>query len=208
MRQGLTAEIVVRAGADLADEVGFDGVGISALARRLDVRPPSLYSHVHSSTDLSARICALALDELADLVADAIAGCSGRSAVLALLEAYGAYARSHPGRYAAMRMRLPATPPSGEEGVALAVAAGRRHAALLRAVLRAYDLSGDAQIHAVRLLGSVVGGFASLESVGGFDLSAPPSEESRAYIADAVDAMLRTSTSTTPSDPAAPTAPA
>jgi hypothetical protein len=34
-------------------------------------------------------------------------------------------------------------------------------------------------------------GFASLDLAGGFDHSGPPSEESRAYIADALDAMLR-----------------
>lgn len=191
MRRGLTTDVVVRAGADLADEVGFDGVTVSGLARQLGVRTPSLYSHVRNSTDLSARICALALDELADLVAAAISGSSGRSAVLALLDTYSDYARTHPGRYAAARLRLPTTHPPADDGVSIAVAAARRHAALLRAVLRDYDISGDAAVHAIRLLGSVVHGFASLDLAGGFEHSEPPSEESRAYIADAVDAMLR-----------------
>src|SRR5690348_3415344 len=86
LRRGLSTEVVVRAGADMADEIGFDDVTVSGLARRLGVRTPSLYSHVHSSTDLSARICALALEELADLVTESISGCSGRSAILSLLE--------------------------------------------------------------------------------------------------------------------------
>jgi AcrR family transcriptional regulator len=191
LRRGLTVDVVVRAGADLADEIGFDGVTVSELARRLGVRTPSLYAHVDSSADLSVRICALALDELADLLADAITGSSGRSAILALLETYGDYAHRCPGRYAAMRVRLPTTPSTADEGVSMALAAGRRHAALLRATLRDYDLSGDAEVHAIRLLGSVVGGFASLDLAGGFEHSGPPSGESRAYIADALDAMLR-----------------
>ena len=192
MRRGLTTDVVVRAGADLADEIGFDSVSVSEVARRLGVRTPSLYSHVQSSTDLSTRICALALDELADLVADAISGCSGRSAVLALLETYGGYARRHPGRYDALLVRLPTTPSPADEGFSLAVAASRRHASLLRAVLRDYDLSGDTEVHAIRLLGSVVRGFASLDLAGSFEHSRPPGDESRAYIADTVDAMLRT----------------
>jgi AcrR family transcriptional regulator len=191
LRRGLTTDVVVRAGADLADEIGFDGVTVSGLARRLGVRTPSLYSYVQSSTDLSARICALALEELADMVTHVISGCSGRAAVSALLEAYSDYARSHPGRYAAMRLRLPTTHPPADDGVAKAVAASRRHAALLRAVLRDYHVSGDTEVHAIRLLGSVVQGFASLDLAGGFEHSTPSSEESRAYIADAVDAMLR-----------------
>lgn len=191
MRRRLTVDVVVRAGADLADEIGFDGVTVSELARRLCVRTPSLYAHIENSTDLSVRISALALDELADLVSDAISGSSGRSAVLALLETYGDYARRHPGRYAAMRVRLPTTPSTADEGASIALAAGRRHAALLRAVLRDYDLSGDTEVHAIRLLGSVVRGFASLDLADAFEHSGPPSEESRAYIADALDAMLR-----------------
>ena len=136
-------------------------------------------------------MCALALDELADQVADAISGLSGRSAVQALLETYGDYARRHPGRYAAIRVRLPTTPSPADESVSIALAAGRRHATLSRAVLRDYDLSGDAEVHAIRLLGSVVGGFTSLDLAGGFQHSSPPSDESRAYIAHALDLMLR-----------------
>jgi AcrR family transcriptional regulator len=191
LRRGLTTDGVVRAGAQLADEVGFDAVTVSAVARRLGVRTPSLYSHVHSSTDLSTRMCALALDELADLVGEAISGCAGRSALLALLETYGDYARRHPGRYAALRLRVPTTPSPADEGGAMALAAGRRHANLLRAVLRDYGLSGDAEVHAIRLLGSVVRGFSSLDLAGGFERSGPPVEDSRVYIVDALDAMLR-----------------
>jgi hypothetical protein len=136
-------------------------------------------------------MCALALDELADLVSEAISGCAGRSALLALLETYGDYARHHPGRYAAMRAGLPTTPSPADEGAAMAFAAGRRHATLLRAVLRDYGLSGNTEVHAIRLLGSVVRGFSSLDLAGGFQHSGPPAEESRAYIVDALDAMLR-----------------
>lgn len=71
------------------------------------------------------------------------------------------------------------------------LAAGRRHADLLRAVLRAYDLSGDEEVHAVRLLSSLVQGFVMIDGAGGFAHSEPPSEESRRYIVDKLDAMLR-----------------
>ena len=38
-RVGLTAERLTQAGAELADEVGFDQVTVSELARRFDVLP-------------------------------------------------------------------------------------------------------------------------------------------------------------------------
>lgn len=49
VRAGLNAERLTRAGAELADEVGFDQVTVSALARRFDVKVASLYSHLKSS---------------------------------------------------------------------------------------------------------------------------------------------------------------
>lgn len=62
---------------------------------------------------------------------------------------------------------------------------------MMRAILRGYDLSGDDQTHAVRLLGSVFHGYSSLEAAGGFSHSAPDSEESWTKILDTLDALLR-----------------
>lgn len=49
-RVGLSAERLTLAGAELADEVGFEQVTLSALARQFDVKVASLYSHLKSST--------------------------------------------------------------------------------------------------------------------------------------------------------------
>ena len=182
-RAGLSTGRVVRAGADLADEVGFDDVTVSALARRLGVRVASLYSHVGGSDDLRTRIALLALDELADLASAALAGRSGKEALVAFAGAYRDYARQHPGRYAAMQVRLS---PEAE-----AAGPGGRHADLTRAILRGYGLEGDDETHAVRLIGSVVHGFASLELGGSFDHSAPPPDRTWPRILDGVDDMLR-----------------
>lgn len=106
VRVGLTTERLTRAGAELADEVGFDQVTVSALARRFDVKVASLYSHVRNSHDLKTRIALLALEELADRVAAAVAGRAGKDALAAFADAYRDYARAHPGRYDAARLRL------------------------------------------------------------------------------------------------------
>lgn len=182
-RAGLTTERLTRAGAELADEVGFDQVTVSALARRFDVRVASLYSHLRNSDDLRTRIALLALAELADRAADALAGRSGRAALAALGNVYRDYARQHPGRYAAAQLRLdPAT---------AAASAGRRHAELTRAILRGYDLAEPEQTHAVRLLGSTFHGYVSLELGGGFSHSAPDTEQTWSRVLDALDALLR-----------------
>ncbi|WP_369266689.1 TetR/AcrR family transcriptional regulator, partial [Streptomyces harbinensis] len=87
-RAGLTTERVVRAGAELADEAGFDAVTLSALARRFDVKVASLYSHLKNSQELRTRIALLALEEMADRAAAALAGRSGRDALAALGDVY------------------------------------------------------------------------------------------------------------------------
>ncbi|MGK5447719.1 TetR/AcrR family transcriptional regulator [Streptomyces radiopugnans] len=182
-RAGLTRERLVRAGAELADEVGFEHVTVSELARRFDVKVASLYSHLKNSRELKTGIALLALEELADRAADALAGRAGKDALDAFANVYRDYAREHPGRYTAARLRL--------DPDTAAASAGGRHAQMMRAILRGYDLTEPEQTHAVRLLGSVFHGYVSLEAAGGFSHSAPDAQESWAWILDRLDALLR-----------------
>lgn len=184
-RAGLSAERVTRAAAELADEVGFENVTVSALARRFGVKDASLYSHVKNVQDLRARVAVLALAELADKAADALAGRAGKDALVAFAGAYRAYAKEHPGRYTAARLRL-------DPETAAASAAGR-HAEMMRAILRGYDLAEPDQTDAVRLLGSVFHGYVSLEEAGGFDHSRAARDVDASWhrTLDAVDALLR-----------------
>ncbi|MFI9465109.1 TetR/AcrR family transcriptional regulator [Streptomyces xiamenensis] len=183
VRAGLTTDRVVRAGAELADEVGFDEVTVSALARRLGVKVASLYSHLKNSQDLRTRIALLALEEMAERGDAALAGRAGRDALAALGDVYRDYARAHPGRYAAAQLRL--------DPQAAAASAGGRHARMTRAILRGYSLEEPDQTHAVRLLGSVFHGYVSLELGGGFSHSAPDTQETWTRILDSLDALLR-----------------
>ncbi|MER5256043.1 WHG domain-containing protein [Streptomyces sp. NPDC002855] len=183
VRAGLTTERLARAGAELADEVGFEQVTVSALARRFDVKVASLYSHLKSSQDLKTRIALLSLEELADRGAAALAGRAGKDALTAFADVYRDYAREHPGRYAAAQFRL--------DPEAAAASAGGRHSTMTRAILRGYDLTEPDQTHAVRMLGSVFHGYVSLEMAGGFSHSQPGSQESWSRILDALDALLR-----------------
>ncbi|MFJ7203921.1 TetR/AcrR family transcriptional regulator [Streptomyces sp. NPDC098789] len=182
-RAGLTTARLVRAGAELADEVGFEQVTVSALARQFDVKVASLYSHVKNSHDLKTGIALLALEELADAVAVALAGRAGKDALAAFANVYRDYARQHPGRYAAAQFRL--------DPEAAAASAGGRHARMTRAILRGYDLTEPDQTHAVRLLGSVFHGYVTLELSGGFSHSAPDPQETWSWILDRLDALLR-----------------
>ncbi len=182
-RAGLSAERVTLGGAELADEVGFGQVTLSEVARRFDVKVASLYSHVASSHELRTRIAQLALDELANLAAQALAGRAGQDALVALGDTYRRYGHTHPGRYAATRYPLDAE--------AAAASAGARHTELLRAVLLGYGLDNDEQTHAVRLVTSVFHGFVTLELAGAFAHSEPASQQSWSRSLEALDLVLR-----------------
>ena len=156
---------------------------LSELARRFDVKVASLYSHLKNSQDLKTRIALLALEEMADRAAEAVAGRAGKDALGALANVYRDYAREHPGRYAAAQFRL--------DPETAAASAGVRHARMTRAILRGYDLAEPDQTHAVRLLGSVFHGYVSLELGGGFSHSAPDTQETWTRTLDALDVLLR-----------------
>ncbi|MET0446914.1 MAG: WHG domain-containing protein [Aeromicrobium sp.] len=179
----MTTARVIATGADLADEVGFAGVTVSEIARRLGVRTASLYSHVHGSADVQTGITLLALEELADRCATAIAGRAGRDALVAFGDVYRSYATEHPGRYDAARGPL-------EPDVA-AGSAGPRHSAMMRAMLLGYGLAPTEQTHAIRMIGSFFHGFIALERSGSFSHSSPEPQVSWDHILDTLDAVLR-----------------
>jgi len=179
-RAGITTERLALAAAELADELGFENVTVSALARRFGIKDASLYSHIRNVRDLRERVSRLALTELADRAANALAGRSGRDALLAFANAYRDYARQHPGRYAAGQ--LPISPMTAD--------AARRHSELTRAILRGYELPDTEHIHAVRLLHSTFHGYVSLEQAGGFDHSGETATSWRRVLA-VLDATLR-----------------
>ena len=185
-RVGLTSARVAEAAAVLADDVGLEGVTLAALAQQFGVATPSLYTHVRSADDVRVRVALLALDETAGLVSAALAGVSGRAALAAVGGVWRAYAREHPGRYAATR--LPLAPE------AAAASAGPRHADLSRAALRGYALSKTDQTHAVRLLGATFHGYAALDAAGAFAHgapSAPTSDDTWERVLDGLDTLLR-----------------
>ena len=180
-RAGLTVPVLTTAAAELADELGFEQVTVSAVARRVGVQPASLYAHLRGSDDLRTKVSVLALEELGDRLAVALAGRARREALQALVDVMRAYAREHPGRWAATQVRVDFTQ---------AAAAGTRISALTAGALHGYGLPAAERPHAVRFVGSTVNGFLHLQAIGGFDHSAPDAEASWARTVDALDAAL------------------
>ena len=189
-RAGLSTAAVVAAAADIADAEGLDRLTLARVAAAAGVRTPSLYNHVESLDDVRRRVALLALRDLADALRDAAVGRAGDDALVAMADAYRAYARRHPGRYAATQ-RAPA---EGDEAMR-AAATGAVDVVL--AILRGYGLEGDDAIHAARAVRSALHGFVALETGGGFGIPVDL-DESYARMVRALARGLRDAPTTWP----------
>ncbi|KUN21953.1 TetR family transcriptional regulator [Streptomyces antibioticus] len=160
-RAGITADRLAEAAADLADEVGFEKVTMSALARHFGVKDASLYSHIKNLQELRTRVALLAGAEMIDRIAVAVAGRAGKDALAAFAGAYREYALERPGRYGATQIRVDQALVADSPGF-------RRTAEITYGMLRAYGLEEPDLTDAVRLLRSTFHGYCALESTGGF----------------------------------------
>ncbi len=160
-RAGLDQASVVEAAVKLIDEEGIEQLSLGRLAERLGVRTPSLYNHVAGLPGLKHDLALYCLHDLLDLILRSTVGKSRAEAIFALANAYRAYAREAPGRYA---LTVQAPDPGDQEVQALA----QQLVDVVRAVLAPYRLSEEVAIHAIRGLRSIVHGFISLEVAGGF----------------------------------------
>jgi AcrR family transcriptional regulator len=163
-RMGLDAERVVDAAADIADAEGLEAVTLARVAGELGVRAPSLYNHVDGRDDVLRAIAVRGVRELSSALREAAVGRSSADALTAAAGAYRAYARAHPGRYAA-------TVAAPTRGDAEHRAAASEAVDVMLAVMRGWDLEGDDAIHAVRAFRSAVHGFVAIEAADGFGMA-------------------------------------
>jgi AcrR family transcriptional regulator len=162
-RAGINRDAVIRAAAKIADADGWDALTLARVAKKLRVRPPSLYNHVGGLEALRRELKLLALRDLNTALSRATIGKSRDDAVRGLATAYRAFVKRNPGTYAATMVAAPKNDP------ALEAAAGQIVETIL-SVLSGYGLERRAGIHAIRALRSAVHGFVALEIAGGFGI--------------------------------------
>lgn len=162
-RIGLDLPAVLQAAAEIADKDGIEAVTLASLAKKLKIRPPSLYNHVDGLPGLRKKLAIYGLEQLNSSMTLAVIGRSGDDAVRAMGEAYVTFVRTHQGLYEATLFALDPQDPDMQR-------AGSESVELVLRVLSAYGLEDEAALHAVRGLRSILHGFASLEQRGGFGL--------------------------------------
>ncbi|GAA2602767.1 TetR-like C-terminal domain-containing protein [Dactylosporangium fulvum] len=160
-RLGLTSERVAAAAAELVDEVGLSRLTVAAVARHFGVSDAALYVHVRSRDALIEQVAVRAAAAFGDRIALAVAGRSGRQALVGYADAYRAFAVAHPGQYAATQLSLPPEVGKSSAGHLLIIE-------LSYAMLRGYGLDEPGLTDAIRFVRSTLHGFASLEAADGF----------------------------------------
>lgn len=186
-RAGLDRAAVVAAAVDLVNREGAGALSLKQLAGVLGVQTPSLYNHVDGLPGLQRELALLSTRLLGDCLAEAVIGKAGPVAVEALMDAYRAFIMANPGLYLyAVRPAALDAPDDVERAQA-----ERRIVMIAVAVIKSFGLAGDDAIHAVRALRSVVHGFATLESAGGFGIPLDLDESFRRLVAMVVAGLER-----------------
>ncbi|MFB9280171.1 TetR-like C-terminal domain-containing protein [Cohnella cellulosilytica] len=163
MRAGIKPETVVAAAADIADRDGWDRISLAGVAGALGIRTPSLYNHVEGLPDLRQKLASHALALLDERLHDAAIGYSGRQAFVEVGRSYVQFVREHPGLYEAVNRVVSPKPDAFEQ-------ASDRILTLFARLMQPLGVPENEAVHAIRGLRAMVHGFASLESVGGFQM--------------------------------------
>ena len=163
-RAGLSRAAVVAIAVDLVDTDPSAPLTLAAVAGRAGVAVPSLYKHIRSLDELRDGVAVVAVSDLADAVEVAVDGLTGEGALRSASRAIRAYARAHPGLYAAGQ------PAPGRQASPELEAVARRAVGDIAGVVAQAGVPSDRTVDGVRILRSAVHGFVQLEAAGGFGL--------------------------------------
>ncbi|MEY2476289.1 MAG: hypothetical protein QOG87_1604 [Actinomycetota bacterium] len=171
-KRGIELEQVVRTASALADAEGLEAVTLARVASQLDVRSPSLYSHVDGLGGLRRALALDAARRLGTDMAAAAAGREGVDALRAIASAYRSFATTHPGAYSTILT----TPAEDDDAEVYAVFAAQLPPIV--AALEGLGVDPSEAIDVIRAFRSALHGFVSLEASGGFGL---PGDLDRSY---------------------------
>lgn len=159
--KGLTKEIIIAEAVMYIEESGQSTISLHELARRLEVKTPSLYNHIKNTKDLQHEVFRYAIDKFVANQNAAIAGRKKDDAIRAFSEAYYNFAMENKGLYRLI-MSMPLDNDDTEKEMAVL---------LLETVINLlsdYGLHDEALAHWQRVLRAILHGFISQEDLGYF----------------------------------------
>ena len=163
-KAGISLDDVVDAAMYVADEEGFDALTLSAVARRLGIKTPSMYNHVQGLEGLHRQLAFRGSAILLQEFEDAIDDLKGAAALKAVAQVDRRFAAEHPGLYQSF---LPAPTEEDDPELYAAMAAPVFRIA---GVLLEMGIPQEEAIHLIRVLRATLHGFLDLEAKRGFGM--------------------------------------
>jgi len=156
----LTRADVIQAAMDLLETGGVAALTIPAVALKLNIRPPSLYNHIESMSDLKRELSIRGMRQICQVWSSAVEGKTGQDALVCATAAYRKFAREHSALYA---LSLVVPPASDEEWSK----AFKDFLPLWMELFLSFGLDPLHARYAARALRCTVHGFVDLEINGG-----------------------------------------
>ena len=100
-------DLIVKAGREIIEADGIDGLTMQSIAARVGVRAPSLYKRIRSRNDLLRLVGNDAAAEITRELEVAVSGKDARQDLAALANAFRRFAHKNPGAYSLVFAPLP-----------------------------------------------------------------------------------------------------
>ena len=165
----LNKTTVIIAAMELANSNGLDQLNLKDLAKKLNIKSPSLYNHINGLAELKKDLAVKAIKALVDKMKDETVGKSGPDALRAMARAYLEYVRENPGM-----VTLIAKAPDKENEEAMEIDQDFVRTGM--AIMAGFNLEQTDSIHGLRAIRCAVHGFALLELEQGFGFAIDPNE--------------------------------
>ena len=159
--KGLTKEIIVAEAVAFIGETEQPEISLHELARRLEIKTPSLYNHIKNTKELQYAVFQFAIDKFVANQKSATENKQKDDAVKAFANAYFSFATENKGLY-----QLIMSMPSEEDDLEKEMAVPLLNTVV--AILSDYNLTEEAIAHWQRVFRAILHGFISQEYLGYF----------------------------------------
>lgn len=154
-KRNLSQEKIIDCFRELAEEMDVQQITFQHLAKRLDIKAPSLYNHFKNIRDVKTALTAKLLQELNDQLRRALVGKSGQEALQIYAETYRSFAFSNQAVY-----ELLISVPHTNEAVLLDGIHETNQ--IILQIFEAFQLTKEEKVHRSRELRSMIHGYLSL----------------------------------------------
>ncbi|WP_165005538.1 TetR/AcrR family transcriptional regulator [Enterococcus sp. ZJ1668] len=160
-KRNLSQEKIVDCLRELAEEMDIQQVTFQHLAKRLDIKSPSLYNYFKNIREVKTALTAKLLQELNDQLRRALVGKSGGDALRVYAKTYQSFAFANQSVY-----ELLISVPNTKEEILLEGIHETNQ--IILQIFDAFQLTKEEKIHRSRELRSMIHGYLSLRFLGYF----------------------------------------